>query len=542
MCSKFVPGVLLLLLMLAMPAMAFNATHHQVTFINNGTSDVYINILGGELGIFPDGTTCSACSLKDGVCCNTTICENVYFNSSPACDNCSDPLVANGGFKVGKNGGTSVVYFPKGWQGNFWVRTNCVDLGNGNLDCDTANCVSNDPADPNPKLECGGVGSQTPATKAEFAFDQNNYDTYDVSLVDGFNAPVEIYPVANFLYGCQSNLSYDSTIAGGTVDLNKKVMAQTPLLNVTNSSGAIVAVLSACDYAHLYDTANISKYCCLPPYGEKNDCISQCGASCHSPPADPENPTCTYCDPTTWPADINSAALFKEYYPLGYSYADDDAASTFCTRSNVSPWGTGNMLSDYDVVIYGPSSGEAEEEEGLVVDLADGWNLFSTPVLLDASHRTISDVFLPEEQDNIQIILGFNEGSWYIPSGGDVVQPLYAWYVRVNGTASAIVYPSEELSGPPARGLPTGVSLIGPAPPYVTGNFIAMPLDQALISLKTAPGGGTGYVIVISPGQDQPGWAYAIGGSIRDLLPFKGYWVIMENPDTYYGFSTTPLS
>ena len=75
-------------------------------------------------------------------------------------------------------------------------------------------------------------------------------------------------------------------------------------------------------------------------------------------PLDPENPTCTYCDPTTWPADINSAALFKEYYPLGYSYADDDAASTFCTRSNVSPWGTGNVLSDYDVVIYGPSAGE----------------------------------------------------------------------------------------------------------------------------------------------------------------------------------------
>jgi hypothetical protein len=69
-----------------------------------------------------------------------------------------------------------------------------------------------------------------------------------------------------------------------------------------------------------------------------------------------------------------------------------------------------------------------------------------------------------------------------------------------------------------------------------------MPLDQALISLKTTSGGGTGYVIVISPGKNQPGWAYAIGGSIRDLLPFKGYWVVMENPDTCYGFSTTPLS
>jgi hypothetical protein len=542
MSSRLLPGVLLLIV-LATPATAYNSTHHQVTFINNGTSDVYINILGGELGIFQDGTTCSACSLKDGVCCNTTICENVYFNGSPACDCCGDPLVANGGFKVEKNGGTYVVFLPKGWQGNFWVRTNCVDLGDGNLKCDTANCVNNNPGDPNPKLECGGVGSQTPATKAEFAFDQNNYDTYDVSLVDGFNAPIEIFPVANFLYGCQSNVSYDSTVAGGTVDLNQKVLAEAPLLNVTNASGAVVAVLSACDYANLYDPANINKYCCLPPYGEKNDCISQCGASCQSPPADPENPTCTYCDPTTWPADVNSAALFKEYYPLGYSYADDDAASTFCTRSNVSPWGTGNVLSDYNVVIYGPSGeGGVEEEEAFTIDLMDGWNLFSTPVLLDNAHGNISGVFLPEEQGAIQIILGYDEGLWYIPSGSDPVKPLYALYVRVNGSASALVYPSEEVSGPPTRSLDIGPSLLGPAPPYESGDFIVMPLDQAFASIREAAGGLTGYVMVISPGQNQPGWAYAFGGPSRDVLPFKGYWVVMDNPDTYYGFSTTPLS
>jgi hypothetical protein len=28
---------------------------------------------------------------------------------------------------------------------------------------------------------------------------------------------------------------------------------------------------------------------------------------------------------------------------------------------------------------------------------------------------------------------------------------------------------------------------------------------------------------------------------VHDLLPYKGYWVVMENPDTLYGFSTTPI-
>lgn len=542
MFSRLIPGVLLLFLVLiAGPAMAINATHHEVTFINNGTSDVYVNILGGELGVFPDGGPCSACSLKDGVCCNTTTCENVYYNNSSACT-CGQPLVEDGGFKVDKNGGTHVVYFPKGWQGNFWVRTGCVDLGNGNLSCDTANCINNDPQDPNPKLHCGGVGSQTPATKAEFAFDQNNYDTYDVSLVDGFNAPIAIYPVKNFLSGCQTNKEYDSATAGGTVDLNQKVLAEAPLLNVTNSSGAIVAVLSACDYANLHDPANVNKYCCLPPFGEKRDCIASCNTSCQSPPADPEHPSCTYCDPTYWPADINSAALFKKYYPLGYSYADDDEASTFCSRSNVSPWGTGNVLSDYNVVIYGPSSDQGTGmEEEFSVDLMNGWNLFSTPVLLDASHETILDVFSPEEQDTIMIILGYAGGTWYIPSSNESVQPLHALYVRVNGTATATVYPSELVSVPPGRDLPGGLSLIGPAPPYDSGSFGPMPVDQALVSIREAPGGLPGYVMVISPGHNQPGWGYAIGGPNRDLLPFKGYWVVMENPDTYFGFTTTPL-
>jgi len=194
------------------------------------------------------------------------------------------------------------------------------------------------------------------------------------------------------------------------------------------------------------------------------------------------------------------------------------------------------------VVIYGPPAQDVGEEEGFDVILQNGWNLFSTPILLDSSRETLLDIFSTEEQDKILIILGYENGVWYVPSGSDSVKPLYALYVRVNGTATAVLSPSEQVSSPPVRALPAGVSLIGPAQPYESGSFNAMPLDQALISIREVAGGLTGYIMVVSPGQNQPGWGYGVGGPVKDLLPFKGYWVVMENPDTYFGFTTTPLS
>jgi hypothetical protein len=69
-----------------------------------------------------------------------------------------------------------------------------------------------------------------------------------------------------------------------------------------------------------------------------------------------------------------------------------------------------------------------------------------------------------------------------------------------------------------------------------------MSLDDALISKQDA-GNQPGYSPVISPDLDQPGWMHEKGGHPQDLLPFKGYGVIMENgPDTLLGFSTTSLS
>ncbi len=171
----------------------------------------------------------------------------------------------------------------------------------------------------------------------------------------------------------------------------------------------------------------------------------------------------------------------------------------------------------------------------------DPWNLFSTPVSLDSGKDTLVDIF-PHEED-IDVVLGWDGQKWFQPGPDYVLDPLYALYIRVNDNTPALLYPSQSVTPPPSRELQSGISLLGPAPAYdeFMAMFPAQRLDLALISIKEAPGNLTGYTMVISPALNQPGWAYARGGDLKDLLPFKGYWVVMTNPDTLFGFSTTPI-
>ncbi len=175
------------------------------------------------------------------------------------------------------------------------------------------------------------------------------------------------------------------------------------------------------------------------------------------------------------------------------------------------------------------------------VVLGDDWNLFSTPVNLASGHRYLEDIFTPDSLDNIEVILAWDGSEWYIPGYGYEMEPLYAVYVKVDGNATAIIYPSTMVSSPPVRNLNAGLNLIAPAPAYESGGFPSLPIEDALVSIYTVQGGLTGYTIVVSPGLNQPGWAYARDGSSKDMLPYKGYWVVMENPGAYAGFSTTPI-
>lgn len=206
---------------------------------------------------------------------------------------------------------------------------------------------------------------------------------------------------------------------------------------------------------------------------------------------------------------------------------DVNAADTFIT-----------MSGDYSI------TATFTEITGFTSTLFGGWNLLSTPVLLDADSDSMEQVFDAPSLANIEVIYSWDSVSGWAQVFGDYqLVPLEAIFVRVSSgaLATANFTPSGEPSSPPSRELAAGLNLIGPAPAFDGAVFPAMPLDEALITIAEAPGGLTGYTMVISPGLNQPGWAY-VGSEIKDLLPYKGYWVVMENgPDTMYGSSTTPI-
>lgn len=175
--------------------------------------------------------------------------------------------------------------------------------------------------------------------------------------------------------------------------------------------------------------------------------------------------------------------------------------------------------------------------------LSGGWSLLSTPMKLNAGASTLDQVFDAPSLANIQAIVAWSGGLWVPVTGTYELLPLNALYLKVATatTVTATLVPSADISAPPSRNLTAGLNLVGPAPSWENNQYAAKPLDQTLLSIAQAPGGLNGYTMVISPAHNQAGWTHTRGGQVQNLLPFKGYWVIMDNPDTLFGSSTTPL-
>jgi uncharacterized repeat protein (TIGR02543 family) len=184
------------------------------------------------------------------------------------------------------------------------------------------------------------------------------------------------------------------------------------------------------------------------------------------------------------------------------------------------------------------------ERTGFTTELGPDWNLLSTPILLGDDSDSLGQIFDPESRANIEIYYSWDAVNeiWVQVLADYELLPLFAIYVKVSADASAIAefIPSEELSWPMSRDLERGLNLIGPAPAIEDGVFPATPLDEALVSIAEAEGGLTGYTMVISPDHNQPPWTYP-PWEIKELLPYKGYWVVLENDDTLFGYSWTPI-
>ena len=91
--------------------------------------------------------------------------------------------VPGGGRRLNRGEVWSINVSPGTKQARIWGRTNCNFDANGRGRCQTGDC--------NGLLQCQGYG-QPPNTLAEYALNQfNNLDFIDISLVDGFNIPMD---------------------------------------------------------------------------------------------------------------------------------------------------------------------------------------------------------------------------------------------------------------------------------------------------------------------------------------------------------------
>ncbi|KAL7261751.1 hypothetical protein ACSBR1_000209 [Camellia fascicularis] len=178
------------------------------------------------------------------------------------------------GFEL-HSGGSRSFQAPAGWSGRFWGRTGCnFDANTGQGNCSTGDCGSN-------QAECNGAGAAPPATLAEFTIGSGDQDFYDVSLVDGYNLPM-IVEASGGSGACGST--------GCVTDLNRQCPTE---LQVGDGE----ACKSACE------AFGNPEYCCSGAFG-----------------------TPATCRPSVY------SEMFKSACPRSYSYAYDDATSTFtCT-------------------------------------------------------------------------------------------------------------------------------------------------------------------------------------------------------------------
>ncbi|CAN6309950.1 unnamed protein product [Urochloa humidicola] len=187
-----------------------------------------------------------------------------------------------GGGKQLDNGQTWTINVPAGTTGGrVWARTGCTFDGNGNGHCQTGDCGG--------VLQCTGYG-QAPNTLAEFGLNTPfmGLDFFDISLVDGFNVPMDFSPTGANAASCPK----------GGPRCAADVTAQCP--------AALQAPGGCNNPCTVFRT---DEYCCT-------------GSAANT------------CGPTDY------SRYFKGQCPDAYSYPKDDATSTYSC-----PGGT-----DYNVV------------------------------------------------------------------------------------------------------------------------------------------------------------------------------------------------
>ncbi|KAH0455502.1 hypothetical protein IEQ34_015534 [Dendrobium chrysotoxum] len=227
------------------------------------------------------------------------------------------------------SGESRSVDIPSSWSGRLWGRTYCsTNQSTSTFSCVTGDCGSG-------KIDCSGSGATPPATLAEFTLNgSGGMDFFDVSLVDGYNLPMLVSPTSS-----TASSGGNCTATGCLVDLNGLCPSNLKVI-LSDSGGQSVACKSACD------AFGKPEFCCSGAYGNPNT-----------------------CKPSSY------SQIFKNACPRAYSYAYDDATSTFTCPTGVNyiitfcpsnpgqkagennPQAAGVPLINDSMVFLGPASG-----------------------------------------------------------------------------------------------------------------------------------------------------------------------------------------
>ncbi|KAB1215287.1 Thaumatin-like protein [Morella rubra] len=170
--------------------------------------------------------------------------------------------VPGGGMQLAPGGTWSLDVAAGTTGGRIWPRTGCNFDGSGRGSCQTGDCGG--------LLQCQAYGVP-PNTLAEYGLNKfNNLDFFDISLVDGFNVPMEFSPTSN---GCTRGIRC-------TADINEQCPNELKAPGGCNNPCTVFKT---------------DQYCC------------NSGS----------------CGPTDY------SKFFKDRCPDAYSYPKDDATSTF---------------------------------------------------------------------------------------------------------------------------------------------------------------------------------------------------------------------
>ncbi|OXG81108.1 thaumatin family protein [Cryptococcus neoformans Gb118] len=188
-------------------------------------------------------------------------------------------------------GGQTKFTVPEDWTaGRIWARSGCV-VQDGAFQCLTGQCGSGENGD----VTCEN-SDQPPATLAEFTLIPGGEDNYDISLVDGFNIPLNIIPSI-------------STCAEPQCQVNINALCPPLLRTSFDQNGVNLGCIAPCNRGFGQELYG-NRACCTGAYADSVLCLA-CG--------------------------VDYYALFKDNCNTSYAYAYDEKSHTALWTCGGSP-------------------------------------------------------------------------------------------------------------------------------------------------------------------------------------------------------------